>query len=59
MTRAILCILMVLTLPLGFAAAADPPPGKLDKAAGVQISIVARFISLTPALLRDQKLELP
>ncbi len=60
MTRAIpiyLSILMVVLLPLGFAFAADPVPGKPREAAGIQVSIVSRFVSLSPALLRDRKLE--
>ena len=60
MTRAIpigFWILIVCLLPLGFAFAADPPPGKPPEAAGIQVSIVSRFISLDPALLRDRKLD--
>jgi type II secretory pathway component GspD/PulD (secretin) len=49
--------MMVVLLPLRFAFAADPPQGKQAEAAGIQVSVVARFVSLTPALLRNQKLE--
>src|SRR5438105_4732165 len=52
-----LSIVIFLLLPLGFAGAADPPPSKAREAAGIQVSIVTRFISLTPALLRDRNLE--